>query len=336
MSALRHRLLGCTKPLHHSGREYSELKVRHPRTHAHVLSTFNPSLLKSTDLLDISERTHIRFCLPSFVGPGDHTSLQYFAHFRFPHGSKGFLYYHSEPHWTALEGGIRFRVAPEGNPASFASGKDLLLPSGFTWQVILPQLACRTDYLLTGQQLLREGLVTEEQLSRCRALFAGKRISPQYTLFRIDSPFIVNFASKLSLTVVASSVHQIQLSVMFAAYVNHKRFHPWTGSALACFEISRLPEHAGRRVLHLRFLKMFEPVTCAVTHSTGRIVEPREGELFSVRFRGNAAEPWAWDIDNRDEPCSIALRELWDSSRNLQSGMSDVVNDGATGHPQRS
>ncbi|KAJ7119195.1 hypothetical protein C8R43DRAFT_1152397 [Mycena crocata] len=286
------------------------LRARNPWTHAPVLSTLNPSLLKSTDLLDISERTHIRFRFPSSVGPGDHTSLQYFNNFCFPRGSKGFLYYHSEPHWTPLEGRIRFRVAPEGNPASFASGKDLLLPSGFTWQVILPQLACRTDYLLTGQQLLSEGLVTEEKLSRCRSLFSGKRISPQYTLFRLDSPFVVNFASKLSLTVVASSVHQIQLSMIFAAYVNSKRCYPWTGSALARFEISRLPEHAGRRVLHLRFLKMFEAVTCTVTHSTGRVVEPREGELFYVKLHRNAAEPWAYDVDSRDEPCSVALRDL--------------------------
>ncbi|KAJ7119243.1 hypothetical protein C8R43DRAFT_86730 [Mycena crocata] len=167
MSALRYRLLGRSKPLKPSGREYSELKIRNPWSHAPVLSALNPTLLKSTDLLDISARTFIRFSFPSSE---DKTSLRYFNHFRFPHGSKGFLYYHSEPHWTQLEGHIRFRVAPEGDPASFASGKDVLLPSGFTWQVILPQLACRSSYLLTGQQLLREGLVTEEQLSRCRAM----------------------------------------------------------------------------------------------------------------------------------------------------------------------
>jgi hypothetical protein len=56
-----------------------------------------------------------------------------------------------------------------------------------------------------------------------------------------------------------------------------------SGSALARFELSTLPEHSGDRIVVMRILKFVEPVTCIIQNYDGRIPFPREGELFHQR-----------------------------------------------------
>jgi hypothetical protein len=81
------------------------------------------------------------------------------------------------------------------------------------------------------QQLLREDLVTEEQLTRCRRLFAnnGKNTLPQHTLFRLDSPFLVDFSSSLRLTIVGDAVYADEVNKMFSAYTKSLTYRPWSG-----------------------------------------------------------------------------------------------------------
>jgi hypothetical protein len=83
---------------------------------------------------------------------------------------------------------------------------------------------------------------------------------------------------------------------------------------MARFEPSALPQYTGRRVLHLRILKILRPVNCTVDSAnySGRVVEPKEGELFTVRNRVGVREPWAYDIDARKTTIAAGLRALWD------------------------
>ncbi|KAJ7698414.1 hypothetical protein B0H17DRAFT_1328669 [Mycena rosella] len=100
--------------------------------------------------------------------------------------------------------------------------------------------------------------------------------------------------------------------------VSRNRYFPWTGSAVARFEPSVLPEHAGRRVIHMRIVEILEPVACTVdaANYTGRVLQPQEGQLLTIQNPSGISGPWAYDIDN-DRPTSkvaASLRVLWDNS----------------------
>ncbi|KAJ6546056.1 hypothetical protein DFH09DRAFT_1088014 [Mycena vulgaris] len=89
------------------------------------------------------------------------------------------------------------------------------------------------------------------------------------------------------------------------------------GSAVARFEVSTLPQHAGRRVLHIRIVKILQPVACSVAGYEGRVVRPKEDHLLTVRFHGGPPEAWAYDIHTPpknatpDFRVAAVLRVLW-------------------------
>ncbi|KAJ7110574.1 hypothetical protein C8R44DRAFT_883708 [Mycena epipterygia] len=276
-----------------------------------IISTLNPMLLESGDVLDISSQKCITICFPASTSG---TKLSYLwtngGLLPFPPRSRGFLYYHSESP-SPLQASVRFRVTPDNTPSSFSRGQDLLAPWGLPWQITLPQIGHHAGYPKILQQILHENLATEEQLSQCREVFRNHLPYHRYTLFRLDSIFAVNFASNLTLMVVGDSLHPLKLEPF--TYRSCKRHTPWTGSALARFEASTRPEHTGRRVVHLRIVKITQPVECTMENYTGRVLKPEEGELFVVSSYNRAPEPWAYDVDAKGT-CAAALRVLWHNS----------------------
>ncbi|KAJ7458590.1 hypothetical protein FB451DRAFT_581593 [Mycena latifolia] len=289
-----------------------------------IISTLTPSRLKPSDYLDLS---HSRSIAPAFPASrsasGDQLLLITYGYrsqntrIPFPANTRGFLYYRSGHPLAPLSGSIRFRLTLDDSPSSFARGTDLMGPSGFPWRILLAQVACRRSYTWIAEQLVHENLVTQQQLSQCRDLFGQKnRIFPEYTLFHLDSAFLVNFSSPVTLTVVGEELYDMKLDPLRQRLPTSS--FTWSGSAIARFEPSVLSEHAGRRVVHIRILKIVNSVTCmdAVT-DTGRILRPEEGELLTVRFYGRLPAPWTHDIDRPypNSPVSIALRALWDISR---------------------
>ncbi|KAJ7645751.1 hypothetical protein B0H17DRAFT_449571 [Mycena rosella] len=236
----------------------------------------------------------------------------------FPDHTRGFLYFHSDPHAGPLAGGIRFRVTPDNSPSSFPAGQDVLAPHGLPWEILLAQIACRANYAGIAAQLVRETLVTPEQLSRCRGLFSQRaHIEPQNTIFHLASPFRINFSSPISLTVAGDEVHNVVLPGVFRASAEYnKKYFPWSGSGIVQFERSTLPESAGRRVLHMRIIKTLEPVVCTVDIRSyhGRVVQPVEGQLLTVRDYQRPPAPWAYDIDSHRSQSAAALRALWENS----------------------
>ncbi|KAJ7106891.1 hypothetical protein C8R44DRAFT_744771 [Mycena epipterygia] len=162
-----------------------------------------------------------------------------------------------------------------------------------------------------SEQVLRENLAKEGQLAHCRNIFR-ERISPQWMLFRLDPPFTVNFSAQISLTAVADTLlHPLRLDLFRDSLpVTYKRVLPWSGSAVARFKPSTRPEHAGRRVIHLRIVKIVTPVACP---AKGRMLEPKEGQLLTVSDNRRAPAPWAYDIDRKTD-AAFALRVLWNKS----------------------
>ncbi|KAJ7452816.1 hypothetical protein FB451DRAFT_1409117 [Mycena latifolia] len=287
-----------------------------------LVSTLTPSLIKSTDYLDLSQRISLPVRFPvsyaSASGQGLSYGLEGTVYLPFPDHTRGFLYSHSDPNAAPLAGSIRFRVTSDNSPSSFSGGHDLVAPSGYPWQVTLAQIAWRRKYAWIAAQLVHENHATREQLSRCRDVFGRKaRIYPEYTLFHLDSTFLVNFSSPVNLTVVGEGLHPFTMTYLFRAFSPERnRYFPWTGSALARFEPSTRPEHTGLRVLHLRILKIVKPVATIVDLETysGHPLRPEEGQLFMVRSPGGAPRPWAYDID-KGTRAAAALRVLWNNSR---------------------
>ena len=58
----------------------------------------------------------------------------------------GFLYYHQPPRAPPLAGVLRFRLTASRDPATFASGVDLITKLGIPWYIPLPSIASRKTY----------------------------------------------------------------------------------------------------------------------------------------------------------------------------------------------
>ncbi|KAF8194032.1 hypothetical protein K438DRAFT_1969329 [Mycena galopus ATCC 62051] len=250
------------------------------------------------------------------LGVGDLLVYQHQGRARipFPDECAGFLYYHRVPHAPPLEGSIRLRVTPDNAPWSLQRGRDLLLPSGNPWQIILLQIASRKQYTGMSAQLLAENLVTQQQLTSCRSLFGYAKTLPENILFRLSQQFVVDLSSNIRLTVVGKALHSICWDLFGIRPENKARF-PWAGSALVRFEPSTSPEHSGRRVVFLRVLRIITPVSPRFQH---RMLKPEEGKLLAVSPPGGGSKPWSYDIDahRRAPKCSthaIALGDLWDN-----------------------
>ncbi|KAJ7110681.1 hypothetical protein C8R44DRAFT_883801 [Mycena epipterygia] len=329
----RSRIRNYTAGMPLGSLELERKERKRPGRSPHIVPTLIPKHRKLDDLLDLSQRKSITIRFPGADGPG--VRLRYSETggcIPFPAHSRGFLYYHSVPPAGPLEGSLRFRVTSDNAPSSFHRGQDLVAPWGLPWSITLPQIVRHTRYHKIRDQLLRENLATEAQLSHCRDIFQDVRtISPQYTLFRLDSTFLLNFAAPMWLTAVGDALHTVRLHPFRDLVLDNtdETYFPWSGmsyaaiyecvpicflgSAAARFEPSNRAAHADRRMVHLRIVKIVEPVVSTVKGYNGRVIKPEEGQLLKVTFRGRLPEPWTYNIDRETEP-ALALRVLWDKS----------------------
>ncbi|KAJ7720049.1 hypothetical protein B0H16DRAFT_1432477 [Mycena metata] len=189
-----------------------------------LISTLNSKLLHPADYMDLSGRKCIYLGFShKLYGDYDSHPEALFHYFEttqriaFPDKCAGFLYYHRDSHAAPLEGGLRFRCTPDRRPTSFSRGHDLLWPNGIPWQVLLPQLA-RPRYREFAAELLLEKLAPQTQILRCRELFGAAKVVPSRILFRLGQEFPVDFASPITLTVVAEKRHRLFIPVIFTAF----------------------------------------------------------------------------------------------------------------------
>ncbi|KAJ7675282.1 hypothetical protein B0H17DRAFT_1081354 [Mycena rosella] len=92
-------------------------------------------------------------------------------------------------------------------------------------------------------------------------------------------------------------------------------FNPMAQIRVCPLRALHTPRARGRRLVHLRIVEIVEPVVSTVDPRTytGSILQPEEGQLFTVVDRWGIPAPWACDID-RPERASVALRALWANS----------------------
>ncbi|TBU39646.1 hypothetical protein BD309DRAFT_1003603 [Dichomitus squalens] len=240
----------------------------------------------------------------------------------FPPNTAGFLYYHTPPYSPPLAGEVRFRITPSPDPASFSEGSDLLMEYGVPWKIPLLYMTGMKSYTGLHRLLLQDGLVTPQLLdiatSAAETLKSsgyGQKIGVSMTA--LVSSFGRRFNLRVGgysgccLTIGTNTVFKKAL-ISFANFIvpvgavgdigGSARYFPFEGSMICCFEPSTLPEHAGRRVVVLRVLRLLDsdpirPVPPPNEHEYPlSALKPREGQLLMTIRRGNL-QPWSVDVD---------------------------------------
>ncbi|KAJ7605237.1 hypothetical protein DFH06DRAFT_1252986 [Mycena polygramma] len=288
-----------------------------------ILSTLNPAYLQSSDYISLSRSSHPTV---AFLPRTRSVTLTFFkkdtVHQPFPLGTRGFLYYHAPRYLPPMAGGVRFRVTPRGHPDSFPDGHDLL-HGALPWEISLPSIAAAVGHKeVLREQLLNEGLVTQTDLDTCRALTPNKkRLDYKLTLYSLGQPFPVAFNQGMYVWIAGQAeikpwVYACMFADMRARF--RPRTFPYTGSALAQFELSRLPEHAGSDTVVMRIVKMLTPPTCVLPDYDHAIPAPVEGELVwrpMGRARASRLQPWYCDVAADPSASAAALRMLVENSR---------------------
>ncbi|KAJ6605422.1 hypothetical protein DFH09DRAFT_1422570 [Mycena vulgaris] len=298
------------------------------------ISTLNPWLLKSTDYIDVSRMNAI-LDFPASSRPP--VELSYGRAGQFPDHARGFFYYYSHPPAGSLEGGLRMRITPDSDPASFPGGQDLEW-MGLPWQIPLVRVACHTRFAALCAHLAREDLVTEAQILWCRHLFRDGKPVPGALIHRLDSPFLFTFGEPVRLCFLGELRRGLELGslsrVCGCADPSRGRYHSdWTGashdaprsltlnvarpgSAVVRFERATLPGTEDRPVLHLRILKIVKPVACTVNPLAyvGTLVQPEEGALLKVRNRRGLVYAWEHKVDTGRTYDDATIRDLWNST----------------------
>ncbi|PIL27870.1 hypothetical protein GSI_09992 [Ganoderma sinense ZZ0214-1] len=236
---------------------------------------------------------------------------------------------------SPLAGELRIRITSSPDPASFATGSDLLDERGMPWRYPLYKMVCRPDWSDFVTLLLQDGLVSQRTLDLVTAAVPTSffRTSATHTqvqgapssdarhpslspsnpvLSAFGQEFPFRYNPELSFCGVFASpstifTHRMRHITTFWVLREGKRFQyfPFTGSAVCCFERSMLPEHAGKRIVVIRVKRFIDidPIRPVPpprgANGRAHLVEqlrPREGELLKVATR-NRVQPWAADVD---------------------------------------
>jgi hypothetical protein len=111
----------------------------------------------------------------------------------FPADTKGFLYYATPPGKPRIAGELRLRVVSSDDPASFASGSDLLLRNGQPW--CRPLHVLPKYYTVLYEKLREERLIPDDLHA---ALLAIPKTFPSYSrsqfLYTLHDTFIIDFS----------------------------------------------------------------------------------------------------------------------------------------------
>ena len=263
----------------------------------------------------------------------------------FPPGTNAFLYYFIAPEKPRIAGELRLRVVSSNDHTSFENGSDLLLTNGRVWS--RPLYGLSKHILPLYEKLREEQFIPDDLHAALSNLPLGHlRYRRSHFLHKLNDTFVVDFCrtNKLPFFVITEQgVERISFHGQFFSdereiwrdhpytgtytvtifrFSNIDCFHEFTGSALARFERSTLPDHNGTRTVVLRFLKIITPVKCVVSFYDGNICFPKEGELYRRnRSRRKALSKsdldnppvWSANIDESKGRMLPGLRLLWDS-----------------------
>ena len=111
----------------------------------------------------------------------------------YPPDTNAFLYYTVPSERPRIGGELRLRVTSSDDPASFASGSDLLQINGQPWS--RPLIVISKNYLPLYAKLREDGLVPDELDSVLSALPSKRFIySRSQILYTLNDTFIVDFS----------------------------------------------------------------------------------------------------------------------------------------------
>jgi len=235
---------------------------------------------------------------------------------RYPQDLKAFLYYYMSPEKPRIGGELRLRVVSSDDPASFERGSDLLRTKGQPWFRPLYSLSKHSHRLY---EKLREDQLIPDDLDAVLSNLPSKKMYHRRSqfLYTLDDTFIIDFSIYSSKLFVISERGAAVLRLKGAFSDdrklwtrNHQR--PYTGSALARFERSTLPEREGTRTVVLRLLKIITPVKCVIPLYDGFICCPKEGELYPTN---NRSDVWSVNIDEqkRKDTLGRGFQLIWDT-----------------------
>ena len=177
-------------------------------THAHSqIRTLDPAKLTEEDYIDFSSRVGpgVRITPPPPSSSSSSSTDSSTAGTRkltvfsacssdwgarvYPPGTRGFMYHHVPPNTASspLAGErLRFRVTPSRDPASFATGTNLLNENGQPWRYPLYKIVVwhGDSYRAITALLLHDGLVSQRTLDLAAASILSLR--PKKTLLDIN------------------------------------------------------------------------------------------------------------------------------------------------------
>ncbi|TFY77401.1 hypothetical protein EWM64_g6610 [Hericium alpestre] len=235
------------------------------------------------------------------------------VHLCFPQDTRGFLYFHQDAQ-NPLQSQIRFRIAQDRDPTrSFTSGHDLTYGSGYTWNILLVNATSKNPALRT--MLLRDGLVDDALLAQLQARSESNKHSLRLkrVVSALSHPFTLEF-KKRTLHLAVHVAGQDRMYSTRGPLFNYIRMLQGSvvyeeGSASCRLERSTLPQHAGRRIVVMRLLKILHPPKRRPElPPTGGVSIPAEGELF---------KSWCRDVDKPGRR-GQTLRLLYDAPGNVE------------------
>jgi hypothetical protein len=162
--------------------------------HKRDIGTLDPVRLTSADFLDLGGKTmYSRQGLNLGFLRRDRSAVP------FPSDAQGFLYYIPGPEHAPVAGEVRFRATPDPNPASFADGRDLLLPDRpGPWNVplinMLPHAKCYKyllDLLVNKDQVVSSELVASSRAHKIPNLLHSSQL-----LHTLGQPIIIDVSHR--------------------------------------------------------------------------------------------------------------------------------------------
>ncbi|TFY62776.1 hypothetical protein EVG20_g6580 [Dentipellis fragilis] len=269
-------------------------------------STLDPTRLSPTDYCDLSGKLNARPLCEVKIDGGFllnlHYGMEQNAALRFPPDTRGFFYYHPtstprvsddpngrpEDGLRVLVGELRFRLTRTNDPACFAEGQDLRHTDGLPWSVPFERIATSPAAHDLRAILLRDGLISEEQLEGEREHVRMRRsgLSSRRVMSSLGEPFSANLCRRrwyIAVDSVAGPAGPERKGVPLQnAFLQPDRRPYFSGRMVCCLERSSLPEHAHLPALVIRVLKITDPLVPLTPLPPERSIDvPVEGALIS-------------------------------------------------------
>lgn len=154
----------------------------------------------------------------------------------FPTGTHGFLYFVPPPKNVPMASEIRLRITTSHDPASFAEGRDLLLPNHTPWCIPLLNVARIPSSAGLKELLLRDGLTTTPILERCASIRAqGSRISTSRFIHSFGQNFALDFDKSTCSHFHILAPADVLPKIVYDLFVDWRGSHkktPYAGKAL--------------------------------------------------------------------------------------------------------